>query len=208
MLVDRPVDVAPDPSDLDLGLVDEPAIPGQVPHRPGRVDQQGCEPLHPPIEGDVVDLDATLGEKLFEVPVGQPVPELPAHRQQDHLGRESESSEARGHPHRRPRAASALHRATLTATVRCVNATVPSDLLGQTRVSLGSSHSGPDGRRSRSEAEQRESLAPLHLLQQLPDGEAVVLYQNLPPTRVKLRRWFADRDLRRLATSPSRGAAS
>jgi hypothetical protein len=73
MLVDRPVDVAPDPSDLDVGLVDEPAIPGQVPDRPGRVDQQGCEPLHPPIEGDVVDLDATLGERLFEVPVGQPV---------------------------------------------------------------------------------------------------------------------------------------
>jgi len=35
----------------------------------------------------VVDLDTTLGEKLFEVPVGQqPVPEVPAHRQQDHLG--------------------------------------------------------------------------------------------------------------------------
>lgn len=74
-----------------------------------------------------------------------------------------------------------------------------SDLLGQTRVSLGSSHAGPDGRRSRSSSEQRESLAPLHLLQQLPDGEAVVLYQNLPPVRVRLRRWFADKDLRRIA---------
>jgi type IV secretion system protein VirD4 len=75
-----------------------------------------------------------------------------------------------------------------------------SDLLGQTRVSLGSSQTGPDGRRSRSSSEQRESLAPLHVLQQLPDGEAVVLYQNLPPARVRLRRWFADKDLRRLAT--------
>ncbi len=73
----------------------------------------------------MVDLDATLGEKLFEVPVGQPVPEVPAHRQQDHLGRETESSEARRHPHRRSRTASALHRATLTATVRSVNATEP-----------------------------------------------------------------------------------
>ena len=80
-----------------------------------------------------------------------------------------------------------------------------SDLLGQTRVSLGSSQTGPDGRRSRSESEQREALAPLHLLQQLPDGEAVILYQNLPPARVKLRRWFADADLRRLSerVSPS-----
>ena len=124
-LVDRPVDVGPDPGDLDVGLVDEPAIPGQVSHRPGRVDQQRCEPLHPPVQGHVVDLDTTLGEKLFEVPVGQPVPEVPAHRQQDHLGRESETSEPRGHPHRWSRTASALHRATLTATVRSVNATEP-----------------------------------------------------------------------------------
>jgi len=91
MLVDRPVDVGPDPGDLDVGLVDKPPISGQVPSRPGRVDQQRGEPLHPPIERDVVDLDATLGEKLFEVPVGQPVPEVPAHRQQDHLGREAEN---------------------------------------------------------------------------------------------------------------------
>jgi len=77
-----------------------------------------------------------------------------------------------------------------------------SELLGQTRVSLGSSQTGPDGRRSKSSSEQRESLAPLHLLQQLPDGEAVVLYQNLPPARVRLRRWFADKDLRRLAAGP------
>ena len=76
-----------------------------------------------------------------------------------------------------------------------------SDLLGQTRVSLGSSQSGPDGRRSRGESEQREALAPLHVLQQLPDGEAVLLYQNLPPARVRLRRWFADKDLRRLSTA-------
>ena len=84
MLVDRPVDVGPDPADLDLGLVDKPPIPGQMPsRRPGRVDQQRGEPLHPPLERAVVDLDATLGDKLFEVPVGQPVPEVPAHRRQD-----------------------------------------------------------------------------------------------------------------------------
>jgi hypothetical protein len=82
--------------------------------------------VHPPIQGHVVDLDATLGEKFFEVPVGQPVAEVPAHRHQDHLGRETETSEPRRHPHRRHRTASALHRATLTATVRSVNATEPS----------------------------------------------------------------------------------
>ena len=41
MLVDRPVDVAPDPSDLDVGLVDEPAIPSRVPDGPGGVDSIG-----------------------------------------------------------------------------------------------------------------------------------------------------------------------
>jgi hypothetical protein len=67
-----PVDVVPDPGALDIGFVDEPAIPDHMPTRPGRLDQQGCEPQHPPIEGDVVDLDTTLGEKRFEVAVGQP----------------------------------------------------------------------------------------------------------------------------------------
>ena len=74
-----------------------------------------------------------------------------------------------------------------------------SDLLGQARTSLGSSQTGPDGRRSRAQAEQREALAPLNVLQQLPNGQAIVLYENLPPARVRLRRWFADKDLRRLA---------
>ena len=83
-----------------------------------------------------------------------------------------------------------------------------SELLGQARTSLGSSQTGPDGRRSRSQSEQREALAPLHVLQQLPDGEAVVLYQNLPPARVRLRRWFADKHLRKLAESPASGVAS
>jgi hypothetical protein len=41
------------------------------------------------VESDVVDLDATLSKKLLEVPLGNPVPQVPAHRQQDHLGREA-----------------------------------------------------------------------------------------------------------------------
>jgi type IV secretory pathway TraG/TraD family ATPase VirD4 len=74
-----------------------------------------------------------------------------------------------------------------------------SDLLGVARTSMGSSQTGPDGRRSRSRSEQREALAPLNVLQQLPNGQAIVLYQNLPPARVRLRFWFADKELRRLA---------
>ena len=82
-----------------------------------------------------------------------------------------------------------------------------SELLGHSRTSLGSSQTGPDGRRSRSQVEQRESLAPVNLLQQMPDGEAIVLYQNLPPARMRLRRWFADKDLRKLAAVPTAPSA-
>jgi hypothetical protein len=36
-------------------------------------------------------------------------------------------------------------------------------------------------------------------LRQLPDGHALLLYGRLPPTRLKLRMWFGDRRLLRLA---------
>lgn len=83
-----------------------------------------------------------------------------------------------------------------------------SELLGQTKVSVGSRQTSPNGRRSRSEAEHREALAPLHLLQQMPAWEALLLYENLPPSRVKLRRWFNDRDLLRLTRCASPDLAS
>jgi hypothetical protein len=54
VLVDRPVQVHPLPSDLQIRLVDEPAIPGDVPARPGRVDQLRGEPLYPPVDRDVI----------------------------------------------------------------------------------------------------------------------------------------------------------
>jgi hypothetical protein len=43
-----------------------------VPGEPGRVDQQRAEPPHPPVDGDVINLDAALGKQLLNVPVGQP----------------------------------------------------------------------------------------------------------------------------------------
>jgi hypothetical protein len=45
---------------------------------------------------------------------------------------------------------------------------------------------GYDGTRSRSRNEHSDHLAPLHKLQQLPQGEAVLLYENLPPARIRL----------------------
>jgi type IV secretion system protein VirD4 len=57
---------------------------------------------------------------------------------------------------------------------------------------------------SRSTASRRRPLMASEALRQLPEGHALLLYGRLAPTRVKLRMWFADRRLRRLA----RGAVS
>jgi type IV secretory pathway TraG/TraD family ATPase VirD4 len=74
-----------------------------------------------------------------------------------------------------------------------------SDLMGQTRRTTIGSTSGTDGRRSRSQNEHTDHLAPLHRLQQIPDGQAILIYQNLPPARVRLLPWYADRRFRHLA---------
>lgn len=54
-----------------------------------RLDQTRCEALHPPVDGDVVNLDAALGEKFFHIAIGQAVAGLPADSQQDRLGPEA-----------------------------------------------------------------------------------------------------------------------
>ena len=47
---------------------------------PGGVSrQQRGEPLHPPIDGDVVDVDPALGEELFDVAVGEAEAQVPTH---------------------------------------------------------------------------------------------------------------------------------
>jgi len=48
-----------------------PAVANSVSAGPGRVGQQRGEPLHPPVDGDVVDLDAALGEQLLVIAVRQ-----------------------------------------------------------------------------------------------------------------------------------------
>ncbi|RYU14796.1 type IV secretory system conjugative DNA transfer family protein [Nocardioides iriomotensis] len=80
-----------------------------------------------------------------------------------------------------------------------------SDLLGQTAVAVTSHQTGPDGRRSSAQSEHHEPLAPIHRLQQLPRGQALLLYENLPPAKVRLRFWFKDRGLRDLHQDASQG---
>jgi hypothetical protein len=55
--------------------------------------EQRRESLHPPLDGDVVVLDAAFGEQLFDIAVGQAEAQLPAHRQHDDVGREAPTRE-------------------------------------------------------------------------------------------------------------------
>jgi hypothetical protein len=45
--------------------------------------------IHPPIHGDMVDVDAPLGQQLRDIAVGQAVTQVPANRDSDHLTREA-----------------------------------------------------------------------------------------------------------------------
>jgi hypothetical protein len=55
----------------------------------GRLGELRRKALNPPVHRDVVDLDAALGEELFDVPVGEAEARVPADRQGDDLGREA-----------------------------------------------------------------------------------------------------------------------
>jgi type IV secretion system protein VirD4 len=52
---------------------------------------------------------------------------------------------------------------------------------------------------TRTSAIRRRPLVAAEALRQLPDRHALLLYGRLPPAEVKLRMWFADRRLRKLA---------
>jgi hypothetical protein len=95
VLVDGPVEVPPPAGDLDVGLVHEPPVAAGVPQWAGGVSEQRGEPLHPPVHRDVVGLDTALGQQLLDIPVGQPVTQVPADRDRNHLRWEPEPGERR-----------------------------------------------------------------------------------------------------------------
>lgn len=72
-----------------------------------------------------------------------------------------------------------------------------SDLLGERLVR--ERHRGPDG--NRAELPERRPLAAPQELRQLGDGEALLVYGRLAPTKLRTRTYFADRSLRALAGS-------
>ena len=51
-----------------------------MPAGSNRVDQQRSEPLHPAVNGHMIDLDPALGHQLFDVSIRQPIAQIPAHR--------------------------------------------------------------------------------------------------------------------------------
>jgi hypothetical protein len=66
-----------------------------MPGRSGRINQLGGESLDPPIQGDVIDVEAALGEELLQIPVREAAPPVAAHREQNHIRREPEPRERR-----------------------------------------------------------------------------------------------------------------
>jgi type IV secretion system protein VirD4 len=83
-----------------------------------------------------------------------------------------------------------------------------SDLLGRTRTQTHGETHGADGHRSRSRNEHTEDLAPLHVLQQLGLGRAVLVYENLPPTRIDLLPWYRNRRYREFWTKTTAAKSS
>jgi type IV secretion system protein VirD4 len=55
------------------------------------------------------------------------------------------------------------------------------------------------GGTTRSTGRRRRPLVAPEALRQLPEGRALLLYGRVPPAEIRLRMWFADRRLRRLA---------
>jgi hypothetical protein len=86
-----------------------------VPARPGRVDKERCEALHPPEEGHVIHLDAPLSEQLLEIATKEAVAQVAAHREDDDLGREPETLERHIRDCGHRTATARTHLTTLTA---------------------------------------------------------------------------------------------
>ena len=63
------------------------------------------------------------------------------------------------------------------------------------------SHTTGAGGTTRSTSRRRRPLIAPEALRQLPDRHALLLYGRIPPTQVRLRLWFEDRRMRRLASA-------
>jgi hypothetical protein len=71
----------------------EPVAAGDVATGPRVADDDQRERLYPAIQREVVDLDASLDQKLLKFPMRQSVPQVPAHGEEDDVGWELESGQ-------------------------------------------------------------------------------------------------------------------
>ncbi len=79
-LIDRPEQVAPGSSHLQVGFVHVPAVLDDLLSSPSRLRELRGEPLDPPVDAHVVDLDPAFGQQLLDVLVGEAEPQVPADR--------------------------------------------------------------------------------------------------------------------------------
>jgi hypothetical protein len=70
-----------------------PPVTRSVTAWPGRPGELRSEALDPPVNGDVIHGDSTLGQQFPRITAGQAIPQVPADRDRDDLGREPEASE-------------------------------------------------------------------------------------------------------------------
>ena len=68
ILVDRSVQVDPAPGDFHIRFISKPTITRHMPAGPGRVDQQRSKPLHPTVNGHMIDRDPAFSQQLLHVP--------------------------------------------------------------------------------------------------------------------------------------------
>jgi len=73
-----------------------------------------------------------------------------------------------------------------------------SEALGETEIRRRQSSTGPAGT-THTTTHQRRPLIPAHKLRQMPEGEGLLVYGTRPPARLRLRPWYEDPALRRLA---------
>jgi len=94
--IDRSIQVAPFSADPDVSLVDVPwpAAGPQVAAYPFL--QLRGEALNPAVHGRVIHHHAAIGEHGLEIAVADRELQVPAHRPQDHLGREAKAPERSG----------------------------------------------------------------------------------------------------------------
>ena len=93
VLINRSIDVPPLAGNLHIRLVHIPTVADRMSARPGRIGEEWREALHPPVDGDVIDLDPTLTEQFFDIAIRESIPQIPAHGEDDDLGREPKTGE-------------------------------------------------------------------------------------------------------------------